>query len=412
MFFQMAWRNLWRNPKRTFVLLAAILVGVWSLIFFTAFMMGMLDSMMHNAINTLTGHIQVHAQGFRDDPVIQNAMPDGAPVEKALRETLPQGSHWTMRIRMDGVVNTARDTAGVNIVGVDPEREAAVSFFGPKALAEGEMLGKDDPYAIVIGRALAKDFDTGVGKKMVLMAQDASGEIASRAFRIQGIYTAELEATEKGYVFVSIPAARAMLGLDTQISEFAVLLPDIEQSAPVARKIATALQQDDPGTAYEVDTWKELLPLISAYLGNVDTYMYLWYLVVFIAMGFGIVNTILMAVLERIREFGLLKALGMKPWWIVRLVLAEAMLLLIIGMIGGNLLGFASVAALSHTGIDFSAFARGSQYFGMSRVVYPVITLNNVVAANLLVFVLGALVSVYPAVKAARFTPVEALAHT
>ncbi|MFW5734092.1 MAG: ABC transporter permease, partial [Oceanidesulfovibrio sp.] len=126
---------------------------------------------------------------------------------------------------------------------------------------------------------------------------------------------------------------------------------------------------------------------------------------------FGIVNTILMAVLERIREFGLLKALGMKPWWIVRLVLAEALLLLAIGMVGGNILGFASVALFAHTGIDFSAFAQGSEYFGMSRVVYPVVTAKSVVAANILVFVLGALVSVYPAVKAARFTPVEALAH-
>ncbi|TVM19179.1 ABC transporter permease [Oceanidesulfovibrio indonesiensis] len=412
MFFHMAWRNLWRNTKRTLVLLAAILIGVWSLIFFTAFMMGMLDSMMNNAINTLTGHIQVHAQGFRDDPVIENVMPNAEPVEAVLERELPAGSHWTKRIRVDGVVNTARNTAGVTIVGIDPEREAGVSFFKPDALMAGEMFAADDPYAIIVGHALAEDFETDVGKKMVLMAQDADGEIASRAFRIHGVFVAELDATEKGFVFVSVPAAREMLGLENAISEFAILLPDIEQSESVAANISQALQRQDPSTNYEVHTWKELLPLISAYLGNVDTYMYLWYLVVFIAMGFGIVNTILMAVLERIREFGLLKALGMKPWWIVRLVLAEALLLLVIGMAGGNILGFASVAALAETGIDFSAFARGSEYFGMSRVVYPVVTINSVVSANLLVFVLGALVSVYPAVKAARFTPVEALTHT
>jgi ABC-type lipoprotein release transport system permease subunit len=411
MFFRMAWRNLWRNTKRTLVLLAAILVGVWSLIVITAFLMGMLDSMMHNAIDTLTGHIQIHAEGFREDPVIENVMPAAGPVEAVLERELPPGSAWSGRVRVSGVLNTARSTAGATIVGVDPQREATVSFFEPAALVSGEMFPPDDPYGIVVGRALAEDFDTEVGKKIVLMAQDAAGEIASRAFRIRGVFAAELEATEKGFVFISIPAAREMLDLDTEISEYAVLLPDIEQSAPVAAEVAAALQRGDPATEYEVHTWKELLPLISAYLANVDTYMYLWYLVVFIAMGFGIVNTILMAVLERIREFGLLKALGMKPWWIVRLVLAESVLLLVIGMAGGNLLGFGTVALLAGTGIDLSAFAQGSEYFGMSRVIYPVVTTQSVLAANILVLVLGAVVSVYPAAKAARFTPVEALGH-
>ncbi|MFW5735584.1 MAG: ABC transporter permease, partial [Oceanidesulfovibrio sp.] len=207
MFFQMAWRNLWRNTKRTLVLLAAILIGVWSLIFFTAFMMGMLDSMMNNAINTLTGHIQVHAQGFRDDPVIENVMPSAAPVEQVLNNQLPEGSRWTSRVRVNGVVNTARSTAGVTLLGTDPKREAEVSFLKPDALVAGEMFAADDPYAIIVGHALAQDFDTEVGKKMVLMAQDARGEIASRAFRIRGVFAAELESTEKGFVFVSIPAA-------------------------------------------------------------------------------------------------------------------------------------------------------------------------------------------------------------
>lgn len=411
MILQMAWRNIWRNTRRSMVLLLAILVGVWSLVFITAFMMGMLDSMRNNAISNLTGHVQVHAKGFRQDPVIENSMPRAEPVEAALDRALPAGGAWSGRIRVGGVVNTARDSAGVTIVAVDPTAEARVSFFGPDAIAEGKLFEPDDPYGVVIGRALAKEFETEPGKKMVLMAQDLGGEIASRAFRIRGLFRTDLEAKEKAFVFISLPAAREMLGLKRGLSEFAALLPDIEQSEAVAERLAAALAREDPGQAYEVATWKELLPLIATYLGSVDTYIYLWYLVVFVAMGFGIVNTVLMAVLERVREFGLLKALGMKPRWIVAQVLAEAVMLLLMGMAVGNLLGFASVAALSGAGIDFSAFARGSEYFGMSRVIYPVISIKSVVMANALVFVLGALVSVYPAVKAARFTPVEALAH-
>jgi ABC-type antimicrobial peptide transport system permease subunit len=167
----------------------------------------------------------------------------------------------------------------------------------------------------------------------------------------------------------------------------------------------------DSGT-YEVHTWRELLPMSTAILEMYDWFIFLWFLVIFIAMGFGIVNTTLMAVFERIREFGLFKALGMKPWWIVREVLTESFYLLILGMCIGNGLGLLTVFALSGSGIDLSALAAGLEYVGMSRVIYPAIQIKDILTANVVVFVLGLLVSAYPAIKAARFTPVEALAYT
>ena len=165
-------------------------------------------------------------------------------------------------------------------------------------------------------------------------------------------------------------------------------------------------------TNYKVHTWRELLPLVTAYLKIFDWFIFLWFIAVFVAMGFGIVNTTMMAVFERIREFGLLKALGMKPRWIIKEVLTESFFLLIMGMAIGDILGFLSVFALSGNGIDLSALAAGAEFAGMSRVIYPVISAKDVVVANLVVFILGLLVSVYPAMKAARFTAVQALAHT
>jgi len=152
--------------------------------------------------------------------------------------------------------------------------------------------------------------------------------------------------------------------------------------------------------------------MVTAVLKMYDGFIFIWFLVVFVAMGFGIVNTTLMAVFERIREFGLLKALGMKPWWIIREVLTESFFLLILGMIIGNGLGYLSIFFLSGSGIDLSSLAAGLEFAGMSRVIYPVIQGKDMVMANLVVFILGLLVSLYPAVKAARFTPVEAMAHT
>ena len=407
MYSQLAWRNIWRNPRRTAVIMTAIIIGVWSMIFLGALMRGISDEMVRNGIATLTGYIQVHHRGYRNDPVIENSMTDPDIVETALKKTLPVGARWASRVRVNAVASNARHTAGVTFVGIDPVREARVSFIG-KTVTEGRYLKDDDKYRIVVGKALVDKFETRLGHKLVLMSQDTDREIASRAFRIVGIFKAEMQATEKQFVFVTGAAAQHMLKLKNGISEVSVILPDKKEVKHMADNLRAAL----PSADYEVQTWRELLPLITAYLDIYDGFIFIWFIVVFIAMGFGIVNTTMMAVFERIREFGLFKALGMKPWWIIRGVLIESFFLLLIGTAIGNVLSFLSVFALSGSGIDLSALAVGAEFAGMSRVIYPAIYSQDVIVANLVVFILGLLVSVYPAVKAARFTPVEALAHT
>ncbi|MBN2538607.1 MAG: ABC transporter permease [Deltaproteobacteria bacterium] len=406
MHLQLAWRNIWRNPKRTAVIMTAIIIGVWSMIFLGALMRGISEGMVRNGISTLTGHIQVHHRGYRNDPVIENSMTDPEVVETALRETLPDGAQWTSRVRVNAVASNARHTAGVTFVGIDPAHEAGISFIG-KAVTEGRYLRDDDKNGIVVGRALVDKFETGLGRKIIMMSQDTDREVASRAFRIVGIFKAEMQATEKQFVFVTKEAAQHMLKLKNGISEMSVILPDQKEVRHAADNVSAAL----PSADYEVQTWRELLPLITAILNIYDGFMYIWFVVVFIAMGFGIVNTTLMAVFERIREFGLFKSLGMKPMWIIREVLAESFFILLIGTTIGNILSFLSVFALSGNGIDLSALASGLEYAGMSRIIYPAIYSHDVIIANLVVFILGLLVSVYPAVKAARFTPVEALTH-
>ena len=370
-------------------------------------MRGIAAGMIHNGISTLTGHIQIHHKGYRDDPAIENSIADPKIVEKALAEILPPGAVWTARVRVNAVASNARHSGGVTLVGIDPSSEAQVSFIG-KAISQGRYLNADDRNGIIIGEALMKKFDAKLGRKLVLMSQDTQGEIGSRAFRIVGIFKAEMETTEKQFVFVMQQASRKMLRLGEGISEISILLPGKPDNPEVYNLLKSAL----PAKEFEVNTWRELLPFQTAYLKILDGFMWIWYLVVFVAMGFGIVNTTLMAVFERMREFGLLKALGMKPWWILRQVLTESALLLMTGMILGNILAFIFIFILARSGIDLSALAAGAEYAGMTRVIYPAIALKDILMSNLIVLVLGLLVSAYPAVKAARFTPVEALAHT
>lgn len=408
MILQLAWRNIWRNPRRTGVILVAVVIGVWCNIFLSALNAGMLKNVFDNNISILTGHIQIHHKGYRNDPAIENSMKSPREVENVLnilKSVLSPGAMWATRVRVGAVANNARHSRGVTLVGIDPPNEAKISFIGD-AVEKGRYLEAGDDIGIIVGRAMLDDFETEIGNKLVLMAQDTQKEIASRAFRIVGVYRAELENTEKQYVFVTKAAAQTMLKLGEGISEISVVLPEKSHIEKFTAGLKAGLSDE-----YEVHDWKELLPMVRGMLEMSDGYMFIWYMVVFIAMGFGIVNTTLMAVFERMREFGMLKAMGMKPLELIKGIVVESSIILVIGMIGGNLLALATISIFAAVGIDLSAFAAGSQIFGMSRVVYPEVKMDEVILANAVVLILGVLISFYPAVKAARFSPVEAMTH-
>ena len=400
----LAWRNIWRNPRRTAVILVAVVIGVWSMVFLGALMRGVVRGMIHNGINTLTGHVQIHQVDYPEDPSVAYRIQGVERIKAAIAGELPPHSSLSCRVRVNAAVSNARHNGGVTLVGIDPQDEARVSFIG-SSIIEGRYLNPADGDGILIGRALAERFETRLGRKLILMAQDTTGQIASRAFRIRGIFRAEMESTEKTFVFVTRSAAQKMLGLDDAVSEIAIVLPADDQAAAVARR----LQKLFAGRDIVVTTWRQALPLLNSYLELYNNFILIWFVVIFVAMGFGIVNTTLMAVFERMREFGLLKALGMRPRRIVRGILTESFFILVCGMALGDVLGLTSCWIFSIKGIDLSALAQGVEFAGMSRVIFPVVTARDLLNANLVVLGLGLLVSCYPAIRAARFTPVEAM---
>ncbi|MCK5837236.1 MAG: ABC transporter permease, partial [Desulfobacula sp.] len=359
----LAWRNIWRNPRRTLVILLAVIIGVWSMIFLGAILRGMETEMIRNAMSTLTGSLQIHHRAYRDDPVVENSMKDMDPLESALKNTLGPGARWTRRVRISAVASNARHSGGVTLVGIEPEKEAAISFIG-NAMTAGRYLTPGDKNQILVGRAFLNKFNTKIGHKLILMSQDIHQEMASKAFRIVGVFSAESEAVEKQFVFVPLSQAAGMLKMGTSISEIAILLPELDmkgtEETHMAGKLTAAIADD----TYCVETWQQLLPMMKAYLEMSGFFLYIWYGVVFVAMGFGIVNTTLMAVFERMREFGLMKALGMRPAQIIKGVVTETVFLLLLGISAGNILGFLSVAAIAGNGIDLSALAAGAQMWG------------------------------------------------
>ena len=408
MYAVLAWRNIWRNPRRTIVILLAVIIGVWSMIFLGALMRGMETEMVRNSISTLTGSIQIHHKGYRNDPVVENSMEDTDEFDKALNTTLGQGALWAKRVRVNAIASNARHSGGVTLVGIESEKEAYISFVG-KAMISGRYLTSEDKNKIVVGRAFLKKFNTKIGNKLILMSQDTQKEIVSRAFRIVGIFSAESESVEKQFVFVPLSQAMGMLKMRKSISEVSILLPELDisgkEEALAADRLTAAIADD----TCRVETWQQLLPMMKAYLEMSGFFLYIWYFVVFVAMGFGIVNTTLMAIFERMREFGLMKALGMRPFQIIKGVVTETFFLLVLGILTGNILGFLSVAAIAKNGIDLSVLAAGVEMWGIPRKLYPEIWVQDIAVAGLVVLILGLLVSLYPAFKAARFTPIQAM---
>jgi len=400
---RLAWRNLWRHKRRTFIMLTAIALGAWFMLFTAAFTRGMIEQQVHDAIFSLTGHIQVHQKKFRDDPAIENSMPPpGEKLLKALDDK--QVVQWTSRIRLPAVVVSERESRGTTLVGIDPDHEKGLSFIG-EPVKIGRNLRSVDDDGIVIGRRMAEKLQTKIGRRIVLMAQDANGNVADRGFRIVGLYTAELEATETAYVFTGRRVVQNMLKMGNQISEIELITQSRDKLGPLVKKLRAAAPE------LEVMDWKELQPLLVATVEFYDAFMIIWYFIVFLAMSFGLVNTLLMAVFERTRELGLFQALGMRPGFIVGQVMIESLILMVLGLVIGNLLSWLSVLSLAD-GIDLRSFAQGMEQFSMPSILKLQLTIGDVLTANILVIVLTLIASLYPAWRAARFVPVEAITRT
>jgi len=400
----MAWRNLWRNYRRTLIMLVAIALGVWAMIFMTALLRGMVDDMVRQGIVALPGYVQIHAAAYRDDPSVTHSMP--AP-DTALLDVLhsEQVSAWTSRIKVPAMISSEYENRGVSLLGVDPEGELAVGFDSDDVI-EGRFLSGSDDHGIVIGRKLLQRLQTRLGKRVVVMSQDPDNTIADRGFRIVGVFRAELASREESIVYTGRDTIQAMLGVGTDISEIAILGHDYRAPEGLALSIRKAVPVD-----YEVLSWLELDPYLATMMRVMNGFVLVWMVVIFLALSFGLVNTLMMAVFERVREIGLMRALGMRPSAIVYQILVESLMLLALGLLAGNLLAVGSIVPLQD-GIDVSAVSQGMEMMGASSMLYPVLQLPDLVLANTVVIVLGIITSLLPAWRAAQYRPVEALSRT
>ena len=400
----LAWRNLWRNYRRTLIMLLAITVGVWAMIFMTALLRGMVDNMVRTGISVLPGHVQIHAMEYRDDPSVTHSLPAAS---KAMLEVLngEQVTAWTGRVKVPAMISSEQDNRGITLLGIDPGGEMALGFDSADVI-EGRFLDGPDDRGIVIGKKLMQRLETRLGKRVVVMSQDPENAIADRGFRVVGVYEADLESREESFVYAGRDVIQGMLGMGSDVSELAILGHDYRTPESLTLSIRDAVPADQ-----EVLSWLELDPYLSTMMRVMDGFVLVWMVVIFLALSFGLVNTLMMAIFERVREIGLMRALGMRPSAIVYQILVESLMLLALGLLAGNVLAISTILWLKD-GIDVSAISEGMEMMGAASVMYPVMEWPDLVLANAVVIGLGIITSLLPAWRAAQYRPVEALSST
>jgi putative ABC transport system permease protein len=407
---RMAWRNVWRNWRRTVIAGVAIALGLTLILFFDGMLNGMDEALYGNTVRLQGGNVQVHAPGFREKANSLPLLPliDPNPmVEAALAQTNVIAA--SQRIRTGGMVSSREGTLSAAITGVEPEQEAPVSMIAEN-IVQGRWLEANDEDVLLIGQEMADSLEVGIGDRVTLVGRATHQQMRNRTMTIIGIYDIGMADIEKSQVYISLLEAQTLFDLRDQATEIAVYLAQVGQEPGVVETLSASL----PG--YEVDAWDTLDPTLKDLMEMEDQIMTIFGLVILLIAGVGILNLMLMAVFERTREIGLLAAMGLKRRETVVLFLLEGVMIGLVGALVGCLLGGTIGVYFGRVGIDWKAIYGGMDLsdFGdmlglMGDRLYVRIGIGVLARRALTVGIISALASLYPAWQASRREPAEAL---
>lgn len=402
MIFIMAWRNIWRNKLRSSVIILSVAIGLLAGIAVLALYKGMMRSRVRTVIDAEVSHIQIHDTAFKKDydPVYIIQQP--VKVLNTL-SAIPQIKLFTGRTITQGLLATATGSAGVQINGVVPFEEYELSGLKEKII-DGKGFDSLKKNQVVIGKKLADKMKVKTGSKLVLTFTDTAVNIVSGAFKVAAIYQSDNTPLDERNVYVDKKDLDALLGTGDEFHEIAILLKEDEDVQPVKQQLKNLLP------AYLVESWDEISPETKLMVNTVDIYSYIIIVIIMFALAFGIINTMLMAILERTREIGMMTALGLNRIKMFFLVLTETVLLTLAGTPIGLLVGWIGCNYYNQKGLDLSGMGKDMMSsFGYSTVVYPEFPGDKLAGVMMIVIGTAILSCLFPAVKALKLQPVEAL---
>lgn len=399
---KLAWKNIFRNKRRTIIASIAIGIGLAALIFLDALMIGMSDILAKTATDSFLGDAQIHLKNYRDTQDVSMTIQEVDEITSMLaKEVIVH--NFARRTFSTGMIMSSANTSAINLVGVNPPKEIHLSQIDDRII-EGEFFKEINPHDIVIGSKLAETLEVGLGDKVVVtVAQVGSGDFFEEWFRISGIYYLADEGMNSGMALVRLPKAQEMLALKNNVHEIAI-------------KFTSPTYGQNPDLAFwdtyseygnEVLSWTEILPELQTMFTMVEYSKYIVGALLFVVVVFGIINTLFMSLYERMFEFGVLRAVGTRPFGMARLILFEAGSLAIVSIILGGILGFVLTTIFNSVGINYT----GIEMMGVTlqEFIYPVLTLEQYIFFPISLFIFTIIAGLYPAWYVAKMSPVEAM---
>lgn len=396
----LAFRNLARNPRRSFLTIAAIAFALICLLVFDSLKNGLHQKMVATATETDLGSLQIHAGDYGANSISLSEL-DRPEVVLAALAALDLGN-YARRLKTNGLILAGRKSAAVVLHGVVAEEEGRVTLVHRRIVNGRPPLAERE---IMVGEGLARSFGVGLGDELALMTKGVAGATVTRRLEITAIFATGVAAFDQSHIFMNLPALQSLLEAGDMLSEIAVALPQPGLAAK-ARKL-----RDRLGSAYQVETWQEISPDLVQLISLNDTTMIILILIVFLIVAMGIANTMTTITFERFREFGTIAALGATPANILALVIAEALALGLTASLIGSLIGGALCLYLGRHGIDLTAFTSANQYFSNNHILQAVVDWRQVVLTNCFTLLTTVLAGILPAWTAARQNPVQALGH-
>ncbi len=401
-FIKLAWRNLFRNKRRTIIAGSAIGIGLAAMIFVDALIIGMEENMVRGATSSFLGEAQIHAKGFRETYEVEKTIHRLDEVTSSLQQEAIV-EHFTLRTLSFGMITSPANVSSITLVGVNPQTEKALSQVD-EVIVDGQYFEEEAGRNILIGGKLAEILEVGIGDRVVLTVSRAhSGDLSQEMFRISGIYRFGIADMDRALAFIRIEKAREMLGIGRSAHQIAVKFGQLEFS----RDASLPFWNEQSQYGNEAVSWTRLLPEMEAAFRLSRFSIWITGLILFSVIALGIINTLFMSIHERMFEFGVLRAVGTRPARMVLLILLEAGGLALISIVLGMLLGCAITWITSKTGIDYRGIEMGG--VTLRDLLYPVMNPKQFIIYPIAVFILTSIVAMYPAVHAARIAPAESI---
>ena len=399
---KLAWRNLFRNKRRTIIASIAIGIGLAALIFADALWVGIEQNMVKTATASFLGDGQVHRKGFRDTQAVEMTINRLDEVNDSLsQETIVE--QFTPRTFAFGMITSPANVSAISLVGVQPPTERFLTQIDD-AITEGAYFEGENDRDIVIGAKLAELLEVTLGNRVVVtVAKSESGDLSQEMFRISGIYRFGDEAMEGGMAFVRMGKAQEMLAIGADVHEIAIKFTDAKYGQDKTLPFWERYSQH----GNEALSWTEILPQLQAAFEMSKFSKYIMGVVLFGVVVFGIINTLFMSLYERMFEFGVLRAVGTRPLGMARLILFEAGALAIVSIAVGTILGFALTWIFAMVGIDYT----GIEMMGVTiqEFIYPIMTIEPFILYPIWVLIFTIITGLYPARYAAKIAPATAM---